>query len=239
MSTPTDVRRQLDLPGQAAVAEGPHDLGGMYVMHHAFRRDLDRFATAVRQTPLEDGAAWRALSARWQRFGTVLHHHHTVEDTAIWPLLLTHVDTAGDADGRATLEAMEAEHELIDPLLDACTTGFTAMAFAPDAATRDRLAQRVTATRDCLAEHLVHEETGALPLAQQHLTPAEWQAAERAAQSAHGLRDMGFLLPWAAHGLTDEQVDAAFGDGGRAFRVLLRLTRGRFERAERAAFRHA
>jgi hypothetical protein len=71
------------------------------------------------------------------------------------------------------------------------------------------------------------------------MTPAEWQAAERAAQSAHGLRDMGFLLPWAAHGLTDEQVDAAFGNGGRAFRVLLRLTRGRFERAERTAFRHA
>jgi hypothetical protein len=157
MSTPTDVRRQLDLPGQAAVAEGPHDLGGMYVMHHAFRRDLDRFATAVRQTPLEDGAAWRALSTRWHRFGTVLHHHHTVEDTAIWPLLLTHVDAAGDAGGRATLEAMAAEHELIDPMLDACSTGFTAMAFAPDAATRDRLADRVAATRDCLAEHLVHE----------------------------------------------------------------------------------
>ncbi|MGY1636350.1 hemerythrin domain-containing protein [Geodermatophilus sp. SYSU D00742] len=239
MSTPTDVRRQLDLPGQAAAAEGPHDLGGMYVMHHAFRRDLDRFATAVRRTPLEDRAAWRALAARWERFGTTLHHHHTIEDTAIWPQLLAHVDAAGDAAGRATLAAMEAEHELIDPLLESCATGLTAMAHAPDAATRDRLADRVTAARDCLAEHLAHEETEALPLAQRHLSAGEWAAAERAAQSGHGLREMPFLLPWAASGLSAEQVDEVFGEGGRAFRVLLRLTRGRFERRERAAFRYA
>ena len=64
MSTCTDVRAQLDLPGQAAVAHGPHDLGGMYVMHHAFRRDLGRFASAVRRAPLEDTAAWRALATR-------------------------------------------------------------------------------------------------------------------------------------------------------------------------------
>ncbi|MGK5171792.1 hemerythrin domain-containing protein [Geodermatophilus sp. CPCC 205761] len=239
MSTRTDARAQLDLPGQAAVAHGPHDLGGMYVMHHAFRRDLGRFASAVRRTPLEDTAAWRSLAARWERFGTTLHHHHTIEDTTIWPLLLAHVDAAVDAAGRATLEAMEAEHELIDPLLDSCATGFTAMAFAPDAAARDRLAERVTAARDRLGEHLAHEETEALPLAQRHLTTAEWAAAERAAQSGHGLREMPFLLPWAAHGLSDEQVSAAFGEGGRAFGVLLRLTRGRFERAERAAFRYA
>ncbi|MGY1705734.1 hemerythrin domain-containing protein [Geodermatophilus sp. SYSU D00697] len=241
MSTPTDARPrpQLDLPGQAAVADGPHDLSGMYVMHHAFRRDLDRFAAAVRRTPLDDRAAWRALAARWERFGTTLHHHHTIEDTAIWPLLLAHVDAAGDAAGRATLEAMEAEHGLIDPLLDACGAGFAALAFVPDAATRDRLADRVAAARDCLGRHLAHEETEALPLVQRHLSADEWDAAERAAQAGHGPREMPFLLPWAAAGLSTEQVDAAFGEGGRAFRVLLRLTRGRFERRERAAFRHA
>jgi Hemerythrin HHE cation binding domain len=240
MSTPTSARPrlQLDLPGQSGVAEGPHDLSGMYLMHHAFRRDLARFAGAVRATPLEQHVTWRALAARWERFAEVLHHHHTVEDTAIWPVMLRHVDDAGDAEGRATLEAMEAEHEVIDPLLDACRTGFQAMACAPDAAARDRLADRVAATRDSLAAHLAHEESGALPLAQRHLSPEEWSAAERAAQAGHGLRMMPFLLPWAAHGLTDAQRDSAFEGGGPAFRVLLRLTRGRFERAERAAFRY-
>ena len=31
---------QLTLPGQSHTAEGPHDQTGMYVMHHALRRDL-------------------------------------------------------------------------------------------------------------------------------------------------------------------------------------------------------
>jgi hemerythrin-like domain-containing protein len=240
MSTPTTARPrpQLDLPGQSCVAEGPHDLSGMYLMHHAFRRDLRGFADAVRATPLEERATWRALAARWERFAEVLHHHHTIEDAAIWPVMLRHVDAAGDAEGRSTLRAMEAEHEVIDPLLESCRTGFRAMSCAPDAATRDRLAGRVTATRDSLAAHLAHEESGALPLAQRHLSAEEWAAAERAAQAGHGLRVMPFLLPWVAQGLTDAQLDTAFSAGGPAFRLLLRLTRGRFRRAERVAFRY-
>ena len=43
---------QICLPGQAHVADGPHDQTGMYLMHHAFRRDLDRFRDAVRRTPV-------------------------------------------------------------------------------------------------------------------------------------------------------------------------------------------
>ena len=61
MSTTTPHRPQISLPGQAHVAEGPHDQTGMYLMHHAFRRDLAAFEAAVRQTPLHDDAVWRAL----------------------------------------------------------------------------------------------------------------------------------------------------------------------------------
>ena len=114
---------QISLPGQTHVAHGPHDQTGMYVMHHAFRRDLARFESAVRQTPLGEEEVWRALAARWGRFATVLHHHHEVEDAAIWPLVVRRVDEAGGAQaeaGRAVLAAMEAEHEEIDPALAAC-----------------------------------------------------------------------------------------------------------------------
>src|SRR5687768_2233902 len=47
MSTATHrpaTRSQMELPGQKHVAEGPLDLTGMYMAHHAFRRDLARFA---------------------------------------------------------------------------------------------------------------------------------------------------------------------------------------------------
>jgi hypothetical protein len=38
---------QLMLPGQAAAPEGPVQAMPMYLMHHAFRRDLAAFAAAA------------------------------------------------------------------------------------------------------------------------------------------------------------------------------------------------
>ena len=70
-TTALDHHRQLDLPGQTHVAEGPHDMTGMYVMHHAFRRDLAAFASSVRATPLGDTATWEALAGP---LGAVRHH---------------------------------------------------------------------------------------------------------------------------------------------------------------------
>ena len=177
----------MDLPGQQHVAEGPLDLNGMYMAHHAFRRDLARFAVAARRTPVEEVEVWRALAVRWEQFGSILHHHHTTEDDVLWPQLLDIVDARGDADGRATLEAMEAEHSVIDPMLAACAAGFAAMAQAPDAATRDRLAASTETARDTLSDHMGHEEREALPLVQELLSAEGWQRVEKAAGSGKGL----------------------------------------------------
>src|SRR3712207_2596757 len=93
------ARQLLDLPGQACVAEGPLDLNGMYMAHHAFRRDLARFAVAARRTPVEAADVWRALAVRWEQFAAILHHHHTTEDDVLWPQLFDIVDAAGDREG--------------------------------------------------------------------------------------------------------------------------------------------
>jgi iron-sulfur cluster repair protein YtfE (RIC family) len=230
---------QLTLPGQAHTAEGPLDMSGMYVVHHALRRDLGRFESAVRHTPLEDTEAWQALAERWQQFGMVLHHHHTLEDTSIWPPLLARCDSAGDGAARATLEAVQAEHETIDPQLTTCSTGFAAMAQDPRPEVREQLAADVGAMRAGLDHHLAHEETDALPLVQRYLTPAEWAASEKAAKKAYGLRQLVFLIPWAAVGLDPRSRDRAFSGAGPLFRVLLGLTRGHFAKGEAVAFRYA
>ena len=238
MSTATHrptSRHPLNLPGQAHLATGPLDLNGMYLAHHAFRRDLARFALAVRQTPVEAKDVWRALAVRWEQFAGILHHHHTTEDDVLWPQLL---DVA-DAEGRETLEAMEAEHEQIDPLLAACADGFAAMTRSPDAATRARLAACTAATRDTLSDHMKHEETGALPLVQELLSEEGWQRVEKAAGSGKSAKDMLFLVPWVADGLTHEQLETAYRSVGQALRVLRALTRARYERSERVAFRYA
>ncbi|TFV63426.1 UNVERIFIED_ORG: hemerythrin domain-containing protein [Bacillus sp. AZ43] len=247
MSTPTPTptsarpaaRSLLDLPGQAHVAEGPLDLNGMYLAHHAFRRDLRNFAAAARSTPVEEAGVWRALAVRWEQFSGILHHHHTTEDDVLWPQLLDLVDAAGDADGRATLEAMESEHAVIDPMLAACAEGFAAMADRPDAATRDRLAECTATARDTLSDHMGHEERDALPLVQSLLSEEGWERVEKAAGEGKSARDLMFLVPWVADGLDRDQLETAYRSVGQAFRVMVALTRRRYARRDAVSFRFA
>ncbi|QBR90964.1 hemerythrin domain-containing protein [Nocardioides euryhalodurans] len=235
---PDDQLPQVSLPGQAHVAYGPYDQTGMYVMHHALRRDLARFESAVRNTPVGDRSVWRGLSQRWDRFAEVLHHHHSVEDAAIWPLMLRRVDEAGDAAGRALLEAMEAEHEQVDPALAGCAAAFAAMAEHPCTDHRNALDVRVTAVRSVLLEHLAHEETEALPLLQRVMTPEDFAAAETAADKGYPTRLLPFILPWAMAEVPAPVVATVLrGQPGLGF--VLRLLRRRFERREQKVFCHA
>lgn len=226
---------QLRLPGQAAAPEGPVDMHTMYVMHHAFRRDLAAFSAAAKATPSHDRATWRALAERWELFSTVLHHHHTGEDTGLWPLLTERSDMAG----RVTLEAMEEEHGEIDPLLSSCAEGFARLAERDDDDARAALAVRLVATTERLGKHLEHEETEAIVLVQQHLTEEDWQALEKEHFRA-GLspKDLFRMVPWAAYGIPAETRRTVLAKTGLPFRILWRLGRRSFERNERRAFRY-
>lgn len=230
--------QQIRLPGQASVADGPHDQSGMYVIHHAFRRDLAAFEAAVRATPVGDARTWRALSARWKRFAVTLHHHHGVEDEHLWPLLQQKTAAAGDVAGQELLRAMEAEHEEIDPALAAVEESFQTMREHPCDDHRNALDVHVTATRSALLEHLAHEETGALPMLQRSLSAEENAAFEKAAQGAYPIRMLPFLLPWASAGLPEDVRRRIVEEAGPAYGVLLRLFRGWYGRGERRAFRY-
>lgn len=224
---------QLRFPGQAAAPPGPVDASMMYVMHHAFRRDLTAFCAAAHATPLHDRRTWQALAARWELFAEVLHHHHTGEDNGLWPLLMERAD----AQEQQVLEAMEAEHEQIDPLLEACRSGFARLSTHADADARGALAVRLTAARECLGRHLRHEETEAMALVQQYLTQQEWEDLER----THFRAGVPFsqvlqLLPWVAHAVPGPLRREAFAKSGRVNLVLWHLTRPGFERRERRAF---
>ena len=236
MSTTTEKwPTQLRLPGQTAAPEGPVDMTMMYVMHHAFRRDLARFAEAARHTPVEDRDAWRQLEWRWEVFAEALHHHHSGEDAGLWPWLLEH----GTEEDRETLEAMEAEHAEIDPLLSACAQGLRRLATHADEDTRAALAVRLAATRDHLARHLRHEETGAIPIVQRLMTQEQWTHLEE----EHFSKDVSprrllVLVPWIADELPTEVIDKLLTEAGLPMRLIWLTTRRRYARRDRAAFRY-
>lgn len=125
-----------------------------------------------------------------------------------------------DAAGRETLQAMEAEHGEIDPLLEASAAGFAHLAEKADEVVRAALELRPVAARESLGRHLAHEETEAIPLIQRHMTPEEWHRIdEEFFKQGLSLRRLATLVPWAAHGLTAAR-------GGR--RSPTRASRSRF-----------
>lgn len=229
--------RQIRLPGQEAAPEGPIDMIGMFLMHHAFRRDLSAFTRAVAATPVADQPTWQALADRWARFGHVLHSHHTREDTHLWPQVTEKARAAGDTEAVATLNAMHAEHAEIDPLLESVAQGLGRLATTPDRDVRAALEVRMAATRDCLAHHLAHEERDALAIAQRFFTPEEWEGMEHGQKES--LRELAFLVPWVFHRLPADAWPRTAKFGGPLMVTIARLFRRRFERRERAAFRYA
>lgn len=226
---------QLRLPGQAAAPEGPIDMTMMYLMHHAFRRDLAAFATVVPQTPVHKRGAWQALAQRWILFASALHNHHAGEDEHLWPVLLQRVG----AEDRPTLEAMAAEHADIDAALKVCRDGMMLMATHPTEDVRSALTVRLVGAREHLARHLSHEETDAIACIQRVMSADEWQAIEERMRSTLTLREVVRLVPWAIHELPIDARHHLFSQtrGGRTYQIVWWLTRQRFERLERVAFR--
>ena len=204
---------QLFLPGQAAAPDGPVDMQMMYVMHHAFRRDLEVFGVAVAATPVTDRAAWRALAARWNRFARVLHHHHTGEDAGLWPLVRRRAPDLG-----SQLDMMEAEHASVAGAIVSTRTAARQYAATSDPSVARRLREALVDLSGVLLPHLDHEETEVMPRVMRALTDRDWSALSRQELrnwNSFALAGTGFV--WMADGMApkdrevfNRQVSAVF-----------------------------
>ena len=226
---------QWRLPRQAAAPEGGVDVKMMYVMHHAFRRDLVMFADAAAATPASDRDTWDALAERWRIFSRVLHHHHSGEDAGLWPRLMREATP----EEQETLEAMEAEHAQIDPILTSCARSFDRVRTATDPEVVEYLAERLAAARDGLMQHLHHEETEAMTLVQKYLTTEDWHDLERTSfKKKVSFGELAETVPWVMHELPEPYAGRLVAEVGLPMRLLWKATRGRFERLDSRARRH-
>ena len=164
---------QLFLPGQAAAPDGPVDMQMMYLMHHAFRRDLAKFAAAAQHTPVEDRATWRLLAARWELFADVLHHHLRRGRRAL-AVAAGAWHHRGPRDPRRDGGRTRRDR----PRAGSLRRGFNRLVSHADDDARAALAVRLVATRDGLARHLAHEETDAMAILQRVMTQEEWTALD-------------------------------------------------------------
>src|SRR4051812_6313301 len=193
---------QLVLEGQYAAPVGPVDLAGMYLMHRAFRRDLNLFADVAGTVPTANRPRWRRLARRFRLFASALHKHHHGEDVGLWPLL---AERGAD---RAVLDALEAEHAVIDPQLASVTADLHALAAGTgDAETRDRLARTTVELRDALHAHLAHEESDGMTLVQQHLAQEDWtRLDEEVFSKDYTRREIPTFIGWVSSGCPPEAL---------------------------------
>jgi hypothetical protein len=182
----------------------------MYALHDAFRRDLE--------TMLAPNAGPAVVRARWANFRDQLEFHHTAEDEVMWPPVRARL--AGDPDGLALMDAMEAEHRLIDPLLAAVDDALG------DEAGQARLADALARMGTVLASHLAHEETDALPLITRVMTTAGVASIFKGFATIGGLRSGikrgAVMFPWALSGASQQTQAQVIGSLPPPARLLYR-----------------
>jgi Hemerythrin HHE cation binding domain len=159
------------------------DMTMMYAFHDALRRDL---ASVTKMTARSDG---------WDTFERFLRAHHLAEDETLWPTVRQAV--AENADDLALLEAMAAEHDQLDPLLNTINAALNQGQSVPSA--RAELAAR-------LQDHLLHEETSALALIDRTLDAEQWMRFGDAA-AAKVRDDMRTFLPWLLNDAHPDRTD--------------------------------
>ncbi|MBA3906590.1 MAG: hemerythrin domain-containing protein [Pseudonocardiales bacterium] len=167
----------------ADVEAGGVDLMMMFAIHDALRRDAARLVVAA--APATPPAR---LRPRWTLLAEQLHHHHTGEDTGIWPLLHPHL--TDDPKARAKLEALEAQHAGIEAAVAAVEHAFTGDDLDSD------LYGPLHRFAELLEQHLADEERDAIPLIRRYATARQWQAFENGQKRGLGLAGAARFFPW-------------------------------------------
>ncbi|MFW6691938.1 hemerythrin domain-containing protein [Streptomyces sp. MAR4 CNX-425] len=176
---------------------GNIDMSMMYAMHNALRRDLAKITEVSARTD-ENPRLILANGSSYELFKKALTIHHTAEDEALWPPLRAAV--AGKPDEEAVLDAMEAEHGQIDPLLASVEAVLDDETAGPD-----KVAAATGALAEALTAHLEHEEKEALPLIDARLTQEQWQHYSEVHVAKTG-PETSSLLPWLLEDANEDVV---------------------------------
>lgn len=166
----------------------------MSAAHEAFRRDLEAMAEVATSANLRDPARHASIMSGWQVFKNQLLIHHKHEDDFLWPRMRERLARSESA--ISTLDEMEAEHELIDPLLAAVEGAFD----SPDG---QDVAGMIDELGTELSSHLGHEEREAMPMITESITDREWRQVVSAIRKATPISSAAEFMPW----LTDQMSE--------------------------------
>ncbi|OMB93443.1 hypothetical protein A5733_16225 [Mycobacterium sp. NS-7484] len=208
------------------------DLRGIAVAHRVMLADLLRLtdlAIAVRDRDVicTPGRA-RAISRYVELLCDSIHHHHTTEDTVLWPVI---VASAGD---HVDLSELTDDHAALEPRLHQLRARAASFRLSMgDRQIAGLMAIELAELSALLTEHINDEEREVFGLITEHVSVTDWTAVERAARD--GGR-MSFDAPRALAVMTADERDALVGSAGIGVRVLFAVLGLVHRRRERAVF---
>jgi Hemerythrin HHE cation binding domain len=141
----------------------------MYVVHRAFRAHLPGVAALVRSTPAGDLRRAAVVGDHLRLLLLGLELHHTGEDVELWPRLLERARPSA-----GLIATMQSQHETVHAIIEHARSLAGRWRTAPEAVLGEQLARAAESLCTSLFEHLDLEEREILPLAEAHITRAEW-----------------------------------------------------------------
>ncbi|MBP2455488.1 hemerythrin domain-containing protein [Mycolicibacterium lutetiense] len=207
------------------------DLLGITAAHRVMLADLLRLsdlAAAVRDRDVicTPGRA-RSISRYIESLCDSIHHHHTTEDAALWPVIQASV---GD---HVDLSELIEDHTALAPRLDQLRARAAAFRLSMgDRHIAGLMAIELTELAALLTEHINDEEMEVFPLITEHVSVADWATVEKAARAGR----MSFDAPRAAAVMTDDERAESAQHNGIGLRILLVGLTALYRRRERAVF---
>lgn len=221
---PTVIARQ---PG-----EPDPDVLGLMLAHRAMLTDVGRLADVVAlirdgQQPCSPARA-RSIARYTELLCESIHHHHTVEDRVLWPVI-----DACAADIVDLSELIE-DHAALDPRLDVIRRRANGFRVAGgDHRTAKLLAAELADLRTLLTEHIAEEERDIFPVIRRHVSVATWQAVEKTAQRTGRL---SFDGPRTLAVMTDDERATLTKQLSPVLRAVIGLLSRRHRNFESAVF---
>jgi Hemerythrin HHE cation binding domain len=187
------------------------------VFHSALRRDLGRAIGALTAARHPAPAERAALAEHVDLVLDLLHHHHTGEDSGLWPLVRRRAPDLG-----SQLDMMEAEHASIAGAIVSTRTTAWQYPATSDPSAASRLRDALVDLSGVLLPHLDHEETEVMPRVMRALTDRDWSALSRQELrnwNSFALAGTGFV--WMADGMAQQDCEVFNRQVSAAFRWLV------------------
>ena len=185
------------------------DVGFMWAMHAALRRDMSRIEAAA-SSPDAQGQVPADVRAAWTRFRHALERHHSAEDEDLWPVLRRHLVMSEE---QQVIDHMVGEHEALSSAIAAVDAALT------EGVDVDGAVGELGRT---LRQHLDHEEGSALPLLELHLSRDEWRRFLHTERRRTPVRERPEFLSWVLADADETDAAAVLAEIPPAGRVVYR-----------------